>query len=57
MEEEDKRGIGAGRNADKFVEPSLARGPRGPRGAKGAKGGPRGTIPRVGQLLLQNSIK
>ena len=41
MEEEDKRGIGAARNADKFVEPSLARGPQGAKGAKGhhTKGG------------------
>ena len=39
--EEDKRGIGAARNADKFVEPSLARGQRGAKGGKGhhTKGG------------------
>ena len=45
--EVDKRGIGAARNADKFVEPSLARGAEGARGA----------IPRVEKLLLQNSIE
>ena len=36
--EEDKRGIGAARNADKFVEPSLARGGRGGKG-RHTKGG------------------
>ena len=45
--EEDKRGIGAARNADKFVEPSLAGGAEEARGA----------IPRVEKLLLQNSIQ
>ena len=36
--EEDKRGIGAARNADKFVEPSLGRGPQGAKGGRRAKG-------------------
>ena len=38
---QERGGIGAARNADKFVEPSLARGPQGAKEAKGhhTKGG------------------
>ena len=35
---QEKRGIGAARNADKFVEPSLGRGPQGAKGGRRAKG-------------------
>ena len=39
VEEEDKSGgIGAVWNADKFVEPSLGRGPQGAKGGRRAKG-------------------